>query len=57
MKKLYTALLCSTMLFGITGANAADSMSKDSMSKDKMGKMSHTCKDGMQKNCMKKDSI
>lgn len=52
MKKLYTALLCSTMLFGITGANAADSMSKD-----KMGKMSHTCKDGMQKNCMKKDSM
>lgn len=38
MKKIYAALLCSTMLFGIAGTNAADAMNNGTMTKDGMTK-------------------
>lgn len=38
MKKLHTVIMCATLVFGMTTAHAADSMSKDSMAKDGMSK-------------------
>ncbi len=31
MKKLFAMMMCSALMLGITGANAADSMGKDAM--------------------------
>ena len=41
MKKVHIALLCSTIIFGMASASAADHMAKDSMAKDEV------VKDGM----------